>query len=677
MNLKLLLPLVILSIFCYRLELYSQENLIYNGNFSLGNVGFTTDYIYSTGSPFGHGYYTIGTNPQIVHRGFAPCKDHTQDSAQLMMLFDSYTIPNKLVWSQEVDVAKSSIYQFSMWATKLVFYDDSYLQVKINGEPFSPTFHVSKASCTWSYHEVEWNSGNSTTALIEIYNLSIFEAGNDLAIDDIEFIFLSYGCITELNLGDDISLCLGDTVLLGNENGKRSELDFIWEPNLYIDAPNSGNPKCFAKTDMTYFVKVINLSDGCISYDTINVFVHKPEVLEILSNSKILCDFPITLSSKSGFSNHTWSTGDTSDRIIIDKPGIYTLTAYDKNGCLSVAEIYIAGGIVDFQMPEILDLGVVCLGTEILGAVKLSNLSNSTIRISDISYIVDNSDFILDFKHLIGKEIQPMEDDYFNLYVEPTTVGRHHIILRIYIDYPCIKSYDLTIKIEANKPIIYMSVPDTSVTIGHQICLPIIGYLSCSGTGFTISYKLSIRINKTLFNPLYTSSGSILSITELDNDNLIEIEDFGIWLNDTPTIVNYLCGLVMLGDKLSDAIYLTDMYSYNDFNYTLKHGSINSNLCAFLIRHIQMFQKSKMIIKENPVHDNLDIVVSSSERGHFRLEIFDILGNLVFVKTWQNEENIFKEFFMQIAVFSFNQGLYQVVLRTPWNTIAEKLIILK
>jgi len=677
MNMKLLIPLMIAIIFFSRFEQYSQENLIYNGNFSLGNVGFSTDYIYSSGSPFGQGYYTIGTNPQTVHPGFAPCKDHTQDSAMLMLFFDSYTVPGKLVWSQIVNITESSVYQFSMWATKLVYYNDSYLQVKINGEDLSPTFHVSKTPCTWSFYDVKWNSGNATKALIEIYNLSTFAAGNDLAIDDIEFIILNSDCLVKLNLGDDLGKCLGDIVLLGNENGQRNELDFIWSPNQYLDNPYAGNPRCFALTDITYYVKAVNNTDGCIAYDTINVYVRRPNHIEIAASSLFLCDKSVNLTASEGFTNYFWSNGDSGRVISVYHPGLYIVSAFDENGCLSVAEIIISDDTVNVQIPEVTDLGVVCLGFEIQDSIRLTNLSNSSIIISEISYLVDSDDFFIDFSHLIGKEILPLDIDYLIVNVKPKTMGRHFISLRVKIDYPCVKFYDIIIIIQSDVPIIHLSVPDTSVNIGDVVCLPIMGHLSCIRIGFPISYKLNIKINKLIFNPLYTTSGSIISIKDDDKYNLIEIEDFQIWLTDKKEIINHICGLIMLGDKLFDQVYLTDMHSYNGFNHVLYNGSIISNACAFQIRPVQIFQKTQMNIKENPAYDNLEITVLSSEQGNFRFEIFDILGNQVFVNTWQNDNILYIDFPIRIATSSLNQGLYQVVLSTPWNTLKEKLIILK
>ncbi len=53
------------------------ENLIFNGDFELGNAGFTTDYGQGSGGPNGplhnEGEYLISNNPMATHEDFAPC----------------------------------------------------------------------------------------------------------------------------------------------------------------------------------------------------------------------------------------------------------------------------------------------------------------------------------------------------------------------------------------------------------------------------------------------------------------------------------------------------------------------------------------------------------------------------------------------------------------------------
>jgi hypothetical protein len=58
-----------------------SQNLVYNGDFSLGVTGFSSNYILRVNPNFAwqlsEGEYTIGTNPAPMHVNWVGCGDHT------------------------------------------------------------------------------------------------------------------------------------------------------------------------------------------------------------------------------------------------------------------------------------------------------------------------------------------------------------------------------------------------------------------------------------------------------------------------------------------------------------------------------------------------------------------------------------------------------------------------
>ena len=181
-------------------EISDGDNLLFNGDFELGNVGFETEYIHHSTEGDSRFYpldYEIVTNPSPYNGEFASFGDKTTGTG-LMMLVDSGWNLSELVWGQTVDVQSNATYDFSGWLASAVVnnYNESYLQVEINGELIGSVYSPSTAGL-WSYFQFSWDSLNASTAAIEIYERGSIgfpdspEGGHDFTLDDLSFERLS------------------------------------------------------------------------------------------------------------------------------------------------------------------------------------------------------------------------------------------------------------------------------------------------------------------------------------------------------------------------------------------------------------------------------------------------------------------------------------------------------
>lgn len=163
-------------------------NLVTNGDFSLGNTGFTTDYGY--GSIGGDGFCLVGDNPHNHHGGGADFPDHTTGTG-LMLLANGHATAGKAVWSQTISVTAGASYVFSGWAASWGGGGkDSYpasLVVEINGVAVGEALQLPSTGGQWVQWTIEWNSGSATTATIRIVDAQTNWYGNDFAIDDLSF----------------------------------------------------------------------------------------------------------------------------------------------------------------------------------------------------------------------------------------------------------------------------------------------------------------------------------------------------------------------------------------------------------------------------------------------------------------------------------------------------------
>jgi hypothetical protein len=162
-------------------------NLLANGNFAQGTVGFSSQY---PNSGTAGGGYLVGSNPSAVFDGsWLPIGDHTTGSG-LMLLADASTTANKAVWQETVNVATGTNYSFAGWAADMHALDTNVpdLAVYINNVKVGSTFAVpSNPGGVWSSFGASWNSGANKTATIKIVDLDTDFIGNDFALDDLTF----------------------------------------------------------------------------------------------------------------------------------------------------------------------------------------------------------------------------------------------------------------------------------------------------------------------------------------------------------------------------------------------------------------------------------------------------------------------------------------------------------
>lgn len=175
----------------------NPTNLIVNGDFSLGDFWFYTDYaLYNIGSvpPLGvQGAYGIVNNPHDWFSPFSDCRDHTSGSGNMLVADGSITGTDKIWYTPiAIPVLPGKNYTFSYFLAAVVSGGPAKLEVLINGVSINPIATAGTISttpglpCFWAEHSYIWNSGTNTTATISIIDRETV-GNNDFAIDDLYF----------------------------------------------------------------------------------------------------------------------------------------------------------------------------------------------------------------------------------------------------------------------------------------------------------------------------------------------------------------------------------------------------------------------------------------------------------------------------------------------------------
>ena len=338
----------------------NSTNLIVNGDFSLGDFWFNTDYIPVAigGLPTNsiNGAYCIVTNPQAWFNPFSPCKDNTMPSISgNMLVADGSTTGTAKIWYTPIalPVIPGKNYTFSYFLANLVTGNPAKLSVLINNVPIGSIATAPTNSCVWQENSYVWNSGSSTTATISIINTETMGNGNDFAIDDLYF-RETPTCLYQKSIAITVTpnspptvgtitqptctTATGSVILSGLPLG-------IWTINPGGISGNTTSTTISGLTPGTHTFTVTN-ANGCVSLPSANVGINA--ALTVPSSPTIGTITQPTCTSATGsvvlnnlpagswtINSGSISGNTTSTTISGLTPANYTFIVTNSDGCSS------------------------------------------------------------------------------------------------------------------------------------------------------------------------------------------------------------------------------------------------------------------------------------------------------------------------------------------------------
>ncbi|MBZ5856348.1 CCXG family PEP-CTERM protein [Flavihumibacter profundi] len=247
---------------------YLSGNLIINSDFEKGNTGFISTYTFCNANnclfPLAGNGYSVGTDASFHHLSFKG-KDHTTGNGNFMIINGGN--PSLIVWKQTIPVKPNTRYAFGSWISSLFNSNIAKIRFSINGIQVGTIYDAPVTLDKWEQFFTEWNSGTSTSAVIEIADVLPQVIGNDFGLDDIFFgEFTTDTSSVTVNVinkslftSDSIGLCNGPIVL----NAGSGFDQYTWNTGATtstISVLNTG----------TYSV-LATQTNGCSAYDTIVV----------------------------------------------------------------------------------------------------------------------------------------------------------------------------------------------------------------------------------------------------------------------------------------------------------------------------------------------------------------------------------------------------------------------
>jgi len=298
--------------------------------------------------------------------------------------------------------------------------------------------------------------------------------------------------------------------------------------------------------------------------------------------------------------------------------------------------------------PIELDFGAVIVNQNKVLSFDIKRTQNWAITTSNVTDLNGTTPFSYDINSINGI-IVPNVDLPTNITFSPTVVGPYNEVINIeYIinnDINCRENVTVTLKgsgVPAAKVEISTEVLTFDPTVA-EVKIPV--YIQITGGVSEVDSiaidTLAISYNYTQFYPKSAEFGNIRNseITDITNNiatTYIYTEKITITTNKV-NLVN-LVGTPLLGNTKQDVLTIGKIiFNKKDLisEVTKINGSITTTICQEGgDRLLQNSAPMKLSINEDISNNSLNIICEMIEIGKHSVDIYDILGNLVYNNIW-------------------------------------------
>lgn len=472
----------------------------------------------------------------------------------------------------------------------------------------------------------------------------------------------------EISYNNSLILCYGDSVTLVS-SVVNDDYKYQW---------SDGSIAAQTTVSKSGIYKLIITNDaGCVDSSEVEVFI-APELNVVINASKLyLClNDSLTLESNDRYSSYKWSTGDTNDFVRIYTPGIYKLTVSNQYGCTDSAEVEVIQISITAELSKSsLTIDSICAGDVAIDELEIIYTSNQAIQFGDYEFIGDSFNFDLE---------QSIDNVSDGVYVHNVRFisgnnkpGQYSGELIVTIEQPCYNQFSI--------PVIYnvysefeFTAPEIIIQAGNEICIKIdVSSICPNPSDHIYSPEFEIQMVPEHFHPKTVTGGSLIENIYTENLRSIKVK-----MNEQTfpkSVVRSLeiCGTALVGKELASPIEIKNINWGNNyiFNKT-KDGSLYIEGCVQDIRGLRLFKPISITVSPNPSSDFAEIIINSQEVGKHFVDIYSTDGK-VLNNFELNNFDLNNMQSIKLNTNQFTQGIYQIVVRSPWNILTERLLIIK
>ncbi|MBE0643658.1 MAG: choice-of-anchor L domain-containing protein [Bacteroidetes bacterium] len=174
-----------------------------------------------------------------------------------------------------------------------------------------------------------------------------------------------------IDAGSNLSICPGESVQLqGSVSRGTNPFLWRWSPSAGLSDSTIRNPVVSPTSSTWYRLTVID-GNGCVDHDSVLVTVWPQLQVEIdVEGSTVLCEGDsVVLDAGSGYLSYSWSTGATTQRIVVRDAGTYVVAARTLDGCDAGVDS-IAVTVTNRPVPSIAGPLTLCAGDSVRYSVS-------------------------------------------------------------------------------------------------------------------------------------------------------------------------------------------------------------------------------------------------------------------------------------------------------------------
>lgn len=348
----------------------------------------------------------------------------------------------------------------------------------------------------------------------------------------------------------------------------------------------------------TVTVTAMDTTTGCMNSASMDVRVGEPFQVNIAGASRLCSGDSILLDAGAGYYSYRWSTGDTTQSILVHKGGNYAVEVENDGGCRSMATTFI-DMIYGAPAPVLTVTG----SMRRPGDTVTLSVNPQTM----VYYAWTRNGLLLAGEN--GPNLVAMNDGIYRIDVVDSNGCRAHSEIEITLPLPAVTG---------------VSIASVDGAPGDTVLVPLrLEYMENLDTTQYRTYVAKIRFNKSLLIPVGTSPRG-----EIDGeDRVVTVNGYHV---GGPALLTELQMLSMLGNSETGDLKI-ESFMWDDPSIAVEKidGRFTSiNLCRE--GGTRLYNRSGELALEqnrpNPARGVTEIIYETRETGRVKLVIADMLG---------------------------------------------------